>query len=120
MSRMSLLRVSDYQRVRWKNDGGWTTEIARDPAQSATDFRWRVSVADIERDGPFSAFSGITRWFAVLEGAGVELKLDERWQRVRAGDAPLCFDGSAAPDCSLIDGPTCYRKAPLFSSTNRG
>ena len=39
MSRLVLLRGSDYRRVRWKNDGGWTTEIARDPADDALDFR---------------------------------------------------------------------------------
>jgi environmental stress-induced protein Ves len=33
----------------------------------------RLSVADIERDGPFSAFAGLIRWFAVLSGAGVLL-----------------------------------------------
>jgi len=59
MSRLSLLRASDYQRVRWKNDGGWTTEIARDPSAAADDFRWRVSIADIESDGPFSFHHGL-------------------------------------------------------------
>ena len=37
MSRLALLRTSDYRRVRWKNDGGWTTEIAREPADLAMD-----------------------------------------------------------------------------------
>ena len=107
MSRMSLLRVSDYQRVRWKNDGGWTTEIARDPAQSATDFRWRVSIADIERDGPFSMFPGVTRDLLLLAGAGIELDIDanpplrltERFQRAH-------FEGESRVDCRLLAGPT--------------
>jgi environmental stress-induced protein Ves len=34
----------------------------------------RISVAEITRDGPFSAFAGVQRWFAVLEGAGVMLR----------------------------------------------
>ena len=47
-----LLRIpsSSYQRTRWKNDGGWTTEIAR---SGGDDFRWRIRIAEIESDGPF-------------------------------------------------------------------
>ena len=107
MSRMSLLRVSDYQRVRWKNDGGWTTEIAREPADSAIDFLWRVSIADIESDGPFSSFPGVARELMLLAGSGIELDIDdtpplrlsERFQRVR-------FDGESRVECRLLSGPT--------------
>ncbi len=41
-----LIAAGQNRRTRWKNDGGWTTEIARDPAQG-DDFRWRVSIAEI-------------------------------------------------------------------------
>jgi uncharacterized protein len=64
----------------------------------------RLSVADIERDGSFSAFPGVDRWFAVLAGNGVRLGASQ--QVVVAGDAPVYFDGAAAPACTLIDGPT--------------
>ena len=76
MSRLSLLRASDSQRVRWKNDGGWTTEIAREPADAAEAFRWRVSIADIESDGPFSNFPGVDRDLLLLAGNGIELDID--------------------------------------------
>lgn len=107
MSRLSLLRTSDYRRVRWKNDGGWTTEIAREPAEASDDFRWRISVADIESDGPFSTFPGVVRDLLLLSGNGIELDIDdasplrltERFQRVR-------FGGEARVDCRLIAGPT--------------
>jgi uncharacterized protein len=107
MSRLSLLRASDYQRVRWKNDGGWTTEIARDPADAAIDFHWRVSIAEIERDGPFSSFPGVDRDLLLLSGNGMELDIDgapplrltERFQRVR-------FAGESQVGCRLLAGPT--------------
>jgi environmental stress-induced protein Ves len=38
----------------------------------------RISVAAITRDGPFSAFAGVQRWFAVLRGDGVMLRAG-RW-----------------------------------------
>ena len=107
MSRFSLLRASDYQRVRWKNDGGWTTEIARDPSAGSDDFRWRVSIADIESDGPFSNFPGVDRDLLLLAGNGIELDIDgapplrltERFQRVH-------FGGESNVDCRLLAGPT--------------
>ena len=107
MTRLTLHRASDYRRVRWKNDGGWTTEIAREPDRCASDFRWRISIADIESDGPFSAFPGVARDLLLLSGNGIELDIDdapplrltERFQRVR-------FDGDARVDCRLIAGPT--------------
>lgn len=106
MTNFVHLRASDYRRVRWKNDGGWTTEIARDP-EGDGDFRWRISIADIESDGPFSTFPGVTRDLVLLAGNGIELdigdaptqRLTERFQRVR-------FEGEANVDCRLIAGPT--------------
>lgn len=107
MTRLSLRKTSGYRRVRWKNDGGWTTEIAREPADATDDFRWRISIADIESDGPFSTFPGVARDLLLLSGNGIELdigdapplRLTERFQRAS-------FDGEARVDCRLVAGPT--------------
>ena len=107
MTRLTLLHANDYKRVRWKNDGGWTTEIAREPADPAGDFVWRISIADIESDGPFSSFPGVARDLMLLAGTGIELDIDdepplrlvERFQRVR-------FEGEARVECRLLAGPT--------------
>lgn len=88
----------------WKNGGGVTRELLRWPAEGA--WRLRLSVADITADGPFSAFPGVTRWFAVLAGEGVVLTLPDGDHALRPGDAPLRFDGAAAPGCRLLAGPT--------------
>ena len=107
MTRLTLLHANEYKRVRWKNDGGWTTEIAREPGDAASDFVWRISIADIESDGPFSSFPGVARELMLLAGSGIELDIDdapplrlvERFQRVR-------FDGEARVECRLLSGPT--------------
>jgi uncharacterized protein len=101
-----LARASAAAPVPWKNGGGVTRELLRLPADGADDWTLRVSVADIDADGPFSPFPGVTRWFAVLTGAGVRLRWPEHAQHVHAGEAPLRFDGADAPDCTLFDGPT--------------
>ena len=90
----------------WKNGGGVTRELLCLPHGSKDDWTLRISVADIEADGPFSPFPGITRWFAVLDGAGVRLRFADRTLDVRRGEAPLRFDGAQAPGCALLDGPT--------------
>jgi environmental stress-induced protein Ves len=107
MATTTLLKAADYRRMRWKNDGGWTTEIERDPADCASDFRWRISIAEIERDGPFSPFPGVDRELRLLAGNGIALdngdaptlRLVERFQHAR-------FDGEARVDCRLVAGPT--------------
>jgi environmental stress-induced protein Ves len=74
-----------------------------------------MSVAEVSASGPFSRFDGITRWFAVLRGAGVALTVrtpsdsDEAGasvHRLGAAEPPLCFDGGAATHCDLLDCPT--------------
>lgn len=91
----------------WKNGGGVTRELLRLPAGPSDDWTLRISVADIEADGPFSPFPGVTRWFAAVSGAGVRLGFAYEAPRdVRPGDAPLRFDGADAPGCVLLDGAT--------------
>ena len=86
----------------WKNGGG----VTRDLLVDRPDWRWRISLADIDRDGPFSDYPGVERWFAVIAGAGVELAFGGRRLALRPGDAPLRFDGANGPGCRLLDGPT--------------
>ncbi len=89
----------------WRNGGGVTRELLAWPG-GRVDWQLRISVADIDADGPFSRFPGVERWFAVLEGAGVELTIAGAVHRLVRGDAPLHFDGAAPAHARLIDGPT--------------
>lgn len=91
--------------VPWKNGGGTTRELLAGPA-GAPDWRWRLSLAEVAADGPFSAYPGVERWFAVVDGDGVELLLDGAPMVLRPHDPPLVFDGAAAPACRLLAGPT--------------
>jgi hypothetical protein len=102
---MKLLRVSDVAPQPWKNGGGATRELLAWPTPQ--DWWLRISVADIERDGPFSAYPGVDRWFGVLEGEGVRLAWgDAPTQTVRAGDDLLHFDGGEPPGAQLLGGAT--------------
>lgn len=100
--------ASGYRRTRWKNGGGWTTEIAVEPdgADLGSGFDWRVSIAEIEQDGPFSRFPGIERDLFLLDGAGMDLRIDGRDVRIDRPLQRVHFAGESTVDCTLIDGPT--------------
>ena len=101
-----ILRADDIPPTAWKNGGGATRELLRLPA-GTDDWRVRLSVADIAADGPFSPFPGVTRHFAVLSGAGVQLAWPGgRRTEHRIADPALVFDGAMAPECRLLGGPT--------------
>jgi len=92
----------------WKNGGGTTTEIAIDPpaADVGGRFRWRLSIADVERSGPFSAFPGYQRTIMVIAGHGMDLRVgDEPSRRLDRLFEPLVFSGDSAAECRLLDGP---------------
>jgi uncharacterized protein len=99
-----IVFADDIEPVPWQNGGGRTRELLRWPAEG--EWRLRLSLADIEADGPFSAFPGVQRWFVVVRGEGVALDLDGNQRQVRPGDAPISFDGVLAPGCRLLGGPT--------------
>lgn len=88
----------------WRNGGGVTRELLTWPP--GDDWQVRVSVADIDRSGPFSPFPGTARWFSVLQGEGVVLTLPGGEMTLHPGSPPCAFDGADAPGCRLVGGPT--------------
>lgn len=89
----------------WKNGAGLTREIAFGGA-SSTDFDWRISVAEVARDAPFSAFPGVDRCITLLRGAGMRLRaLDGSIDHALTTPlAPFPFPGDVALDATLIGG----------------
>jgi environmental stress-induced protein Ves len=99
-----VLHLSDYQRMPWKNGGGTTTEIWKALSPEGA-MLWRLSIADVASDGPFSEFPGIDRWIMVIEGKGMDLTVDGRQHRLDDLFQPFAFSGDARTDCRLIEGP---------------
>jgi environmental stress-induced protein Ves len=90
MSRLHLTRLPAAGRVQspWKNGGGVTWQVASEPPGASFEFDWRISLARVGSDGPFSSFPGVARILTVLEGA---MRLNV------AGRAPIVLDQTAAP-----------------------
>lgn len=100
----AVIEVDKLTPQPWRNGGGQTRELLAWP--SAADWQLRISVADITAAGPFSPFPGVQRWFAVVEGGGVRLNFADDLITLRPGDAPIQFDGAAAPGCEPVEGAT--------------
>jgi uncharacterized protein len=106
IARMIVLREAEYVAVPWKNGGGLTREILKVPADAAA-FDWRLSLATIERPGPFSAFEGYDRTLVLVCGAGVELDFGAHGRAALCAPGQLAvFDGAWETSCTLISGPS--------------
>lgn len=108
MTRVVLLGKDHQRRQRWANDGGWTTMLAEHPREldGAAELLWRLSIAEIDRDGPFSLLPGRARELILLDGNGLELHgSDITDMRVNLRLSSLHFCGDAVLHCRLINGP---------------
>lgn len=103
---MRVLRAADRIATPWKNGGGVTREVAIFPPGAELDaFEWRISLAQIEADGPFSTFAGVDRVLTVIEGTGLMMTVDERLLALDAASPPLEFHGEAPVSARLTNGP---------------
>jgi len=100
---LTILKAENHRRMPWKNGGGVTVEIAIHPqGASVDDFDWRVSMATVASDGPFSVFPGIDRTLSVLEGDGILLDVEGEETKLTRESAPLAFAADAHSSARLI------------------
>lgn len=93
-----------YRSMPWRNGRGFTLEIARQPAKG-NDFAWRLSLADIDRDGEFSAYPGYRRALVLVAGNALRLRfrghgnclLEQAKRGVR-------FEGGWETHCAIPEG----------------
>lgn len=97
-----LLRAVDRVSAPWKNGGGETATVALFPQTAGlSDFDWRISIARVDGDGPFSAFPGIDRTLTLLSGGSMALNGDV----LTPDSAPFAFDGELMVDAVVSGGP---------------
>ena len=94
----------------WKNGGGSTMEIAVFPPEAGLmAFDWRISLATITADGPFSSFPGIDRSLMLVDGDSVQLTLDGARKVVLSAAQPmLWFPGEAAVHAQVKGATTDF------------
>ncbi|MDO8352057.1 MAG: HutD family protein [Aestuariivirga sp.] len=99
---MRVIRPSEYRTMPWKNGGGVTTEICVSPPSGA--FDWRVSIATVNADGPFSKFAGFERHIMTLSGEGMVLNIEGRGKFTLERLKPFSFSGDEQVQGSLLQG----------------
>jgi hypothetical protein len=100
-----LLPRSGYLSRPWRNGGGISHEIAW-----AENEDWRLGLAEIDRDGPFSDYTGFDRTLTVVQGEGLRLNEDA------LGRAPHSFRGEEPVMATVTAGPVLV----LNAITRRG
>lgn len=140
---MRVVVAADCAPQPWANGGGTTRDLALEPLPPGARadgpaFDWRLSLADIDRDGAFSRLPGIDRVFASVEGAVVlafdapgadaDARVDANADADADADAappacdaegpPLAFAGEAAPVARRVGG-VCCRALNLMLARDR-
>jgi environmental stress-induced protein Ves len=106
MDATTVLRWDELEAVAWKNGGGSTRNVAAAPAGSGSaHFDWRVSIAEVAADGPFSAFPDVERVIMLVDGAEMALDVDGVTHWLERFDL-LAFPGEATTLCRVPSGPT--------------
>ncbi|MCU8022009.1 MULTISPECIES: HutD family protein [unclassified Shewanella] len=123
---IQLIRYQDCPSTPWKNSGGSTKQLLISPINAElTEFDYRISIASISSNGPFSSFIDIDRQLLILEGDGVELSINSHegtkqinglgagekisgntntteYKRLTPADSPFCFAGETSITSQLL------------------
>lgn len=106
MSGLQRFSLADLPVTPWRNGGGETREIVSWPVGSVH-FDWRVSIATIAANGPFSTFAGIDRSITLLSGEGVHLSSAQGVDHpLNQRGLPFAFSGDIPLNATLIQGVT--------------
>lgn len=106
--RAHLIKASEFKAMPWKNGAGLTTQMAIEPegATLESGFQWRLSMADVRSDGPFSVFPDCDRTLLLLKGKGMVLDFNGHGRkRLDTPLEPFRFEGDWHATGELIEGP---------------
>ncbi|MCB1845182.1 MAG: HutD family protein, partial [Halioglobus sp.] len=101
-----IIKRSEYRQMPWANGGGLTDELCIHYDEETGHMLWRISMADVALDGPFSCFEGYDRVLVLINGRGLTLNfnsgttvgLHEPYDQVS-------FAGDIGTHAILLDGP---------------
>ncbi len=106
MSDLTILRARDRRQMPWKNGGGVTSELVVFPADADFDtFGWRISIATLQTNGPFSQFPGVDRALVLLEGLLALHIADQAAIDLSPNSPPVALAGELAVSAEVMSGP---------------
>jgi environmental stress-induced protein Ves len=106
VSRLRIISPSEYRAEKWRNGRGETLVLHTEFLPHSTDFAYRVSIAAVDTDGPFSEFSGYDRTLVLLGGNGVTLQHDgKQSDELMSRFSVARFSGDSKTVATLREGP---------------
>ena len=100
---MRIQRVDEHRAMPWANGLGTSYEVASD-RNADGEWTWRVAIAPVVEDGPFSSLSGVDRELVVIEGNGMVLDVDGKSLKCMPSQV-VRFSGDSTTFARLVDGP---------------
>ena len=100
---MRIQRVDEHSAMPWANGLGTSYEVASDRNVDGV-WTWRVAIAPVVLDGPFSVMPGVDRELVVIEGNGMVLEVDGESVECLPGQV-VRFSGDLTTFARLIDKP---------------
>ena len=106
MKPFKIYSPQSFQTLPWRNGLGSTVELLAETPNKNEDFSWRLSIASVANDGPFSDFSGYDRTLLLLEGSGITLNKPNGVFKVLNSSLDYAnFKGEDLIDATLHNGP---------------
>ena len=100
---IEVITPAQWQTQRWQNGGGITHQLCRQDDENG--LLWRLSIAEVASDGPFSRFDNIDRIIMLLTGAGFSLHgVGDNPQVLETPLMPFTFAGETPIHCTLLNG----------------
>jgi len=106
MKPFKIYSPQSFQTLPWRNGLGSTIELLAETPNKNEAFSWRLSIASVANDGPFSDFSGYDRTLLLLEGSGITLNKPNGIFKVLNLSLDYAnFKGEDLIDATLHNGP---------------
>ena len=106
MKPFKIYSPQSFQTLPWRNGLGSTVELLAETPNKNEVFSWRLSIASVANDGPFSDFSGYDRTLLLLEGSGITLNKPNGIFKVLNSSLDYAnFKGEDLIDATLHNGP---------------
>ena len=100
---IEVITPAQWQTQRWQNGGGITHQLCRQDDEQG--LLWRLSIAEVASDGPFSCFDNIDRIILLLTGEGFSLHgVGDKPQVLATPLTPFAFAGETTIHCTLLKG----------------
>jgi environmental stress-induced protein Ves len=106
MKPFKIYSPQSFQTLPWRNGLGSTIELLAETPNKNEAFSWRLSIASVANDGPFSDFSGYDRTLLLLEGSGITLNKPNGIFKVLNSSLDYAnFKGEDLIDATIHNGP---------------